>query len=291
MRGAVFFGCLAVWIWTAHAATLADARGHAVKLDKPAARIVSLAPHVTELVYAAGAGERLVAAVDFSDYPAAAKQLPRLGNASHVDIERIVTLAPDLVIGWKTGNNPGDIDKLEQLGIPVYVTETGTLSQIASEIENIGDLAGTQPIASETAADFRRRLDELRRRYAGREPVRVFYQIWERPLMTINDRHFIADSIRLCGGRNVFAAIEPIAPAVSVEAVIAADPQVIVSSASNEEGDSRLAAWRRWKTITAVRLGNLFTIPPDVIERPTPRILGGVTQLCELLDRARIQLK
>jgi iron complex transport system substrate-binding protein len=278
---------LCVLPWSAQAGRFTDVRGHVVTLDKPAARIVSLAPSVTELVFAAGAGARLVAAVDFSDYPEAARRLPRLGNSSRVDVERVLSLAPDLVIGWQTGNSPGDIDKLERLGVPVYVTEIATVAEVATQLEVIGDMAGTGETAARAADGFRRRLDELRRRYAGREPVRVFYQIWERPLMTVNDRSFIADSLRICGGRNVFGDIEPIAPTVSIEGVIAADPQVIVNSASKEGNEDQLAAWRRWDAITAVRQGNLFVIPPDLIARPTPRILDGVARLCELLERAR----
>lgn len=288
LRPALAFLCLLPLLsGPLSAATFTDGRGHAVSLDRPAAHIVSLAPSVTELVFAAGAGSRLIAAVDFSDYPEAARRLPRLGNASRVDVERIVALAPDLVIGWKTGNSPGDIAKLERLGIPVYVTEIDTVAGVASQLEAIGDMAGTRESAAKAAAEFRARFEDLRRRYAGRAPVRVFYQIWEHPLMTVNDRSFIADSIRLCGGRNVFGDIEPIAPTVSVEGVIAADPQVIVNSASNEHNEDQLAAWRRWNSITAVRQGNLFVIPPDLIARPTPRILDGVERLCELLDSAR----
>ena len=138
-----------------------------------------------------------------------------------------------------------------------------------------------------TAQRLRARIDALRERYAGRAPLRVFYQIWERPLMTVNGRHFISDSIRLCGGENVFAAIEPIAPTVSIEAVIAADPQVIIVSASAGDNEAALAAWRRWGPVAAVRTDSLFTIPPDLIARPTARIVEGVERLCAALESAR----
>lgn len=264
-----------------------DARGRTLTLERPAARIVSLAPHVTELLYAAGAGDRVVAAVEFSNYPEEARRLPRVGNSSRLDIERLLALAPDLVIGWQTGNDAGDIARLERLGLRVYVTETGKVGDIPDDVETMGRLAGTEAAARLAAGELRDRLRDLERRYAGREPVTVFYQIWERPLMTVNGRHFISDSIRLCGGRNVFAALEPIAPTVSVEAVIAAGPQVIVNSSSSEDNQAQLAAWRRWTTIAAVRADNLFSVPPDLIARPTSRIVEGVEILCRALDTAR----
>lgn len=270
--------------------TLIDDRGETVTLERPAQRIISLAPHVTELLFAAGAGERVVAVVEFSDYPPAARDLPSVGNASRVDLERVAAQAPDLVIGWGSGNDRGDLARIEaRLGIPVYVSEIAAIADIPQAIEALGRLAGTTETAIAAADDFRARHDTLRQRHAGRAPVTVFYQIWERPLMTINDRNFIADSIRFCGGVNVFADIEPIAPAVSVEAVIAADPQVIINSASDDRNEQQLEAWRRWDSIRAVRDDNLYVIPSDLIVRPTPRILDGVARLCEILDQARDQ--
>ena len=225
--------------------------------------------------------------MEFSNYPEAAQRLPRVGNSSRVDVERLVALAPDLVIGWQTGNDAGDIARLERLGLRVYVTEVGAVAAIPDDIETMGRLAGTEATALPAAGELRERLRELAHRYAGRAPVTVFYQIWERPLMTVNGRHFISDSIRLCGGRNVFDTLEPIAPTVSIEAVIAADPQAIVNSSSMDDNQAQLAAWRRWTTIEAVRRGNLFSVPPDLIARPTSRIVEGVEILCRALDVAR----
>ncbi len=266
---------------------LADDRGQTLTLDGPASRIVSLAPHVTELLFAVGAGDRVIAVVEFSDWPPAARALPSVGNAGRIDIERVIALRPDLVIGWQTGNDSGDLARLARLGVPVYVSEIGAIREIPRALEAFGRLAGTEAVAATAAESFRRDYDALSQRFAGRAPVTVFYQIWERPLMTINDRHFIADSIRLCGGVNIFGVIEPIAPAVSVEAVIAANPAVIVNSASDARNAEQLDAWRRWPAIAAVRNGHLYGIPSDLISRPTPRILEGLERLCEVLERAR----
>lgn len=260
---------------------------HADERESPAQRIVSLAPHVTELLYAAGAGDRLVAAVDFSDWPEAARRLPRVGNFARLDIERILALKPDLVIGWKGGNDGGDLERLRRLGLRVHVTDSVGVAEIADDIERLGELAGTGETARTAAAELRERLDALEARHAGLAPVTVFYQIWDRPLMTVNGEHFISDSLRLCGGRNVFAELVPVAPTVSIEAVIARNPQAIVNSASATNQRAQLDAWRRWKELDAVRLDNLYSIPPDLIARPGIRIVDGVERLCTALDEAR----
>jgi iron complex transport system substrate-binding protein len=256
--------------------------------DEPQAlRIISLAPHVTELLYVAGAGDRLIAAVDFSDWPEEARQLPRVGNFARVDIERILALHPDLVIGWKGGNDAGDLERLQRLGLRVHVTASSGVADIADDIEMLGRLAGSEEVAQRAAAELRAKLQALEERYASREPVTVFYQIWDRPLMTINGRHFISDSLRLCGGRNIFASLEPIAPTVSIEAVIERNPRAIINSASATNQHEQLDAWRRWKELDAVRLGNLYSIPPDIISRPGIRIIEGIERLCLALDEAR----
>ncbi len=286
-RAVFLFMLASLAVSPAVALELVDDRGQTLTLDRPASRIVSLAPHVTELLFAVGAGDRVIAVVEFSDWPAAARALPSVGNAGRIDIERVIALGPDLVIGWQTGNDSGDLARLARLGLPVYVSEIGAIREIPRALEAFGLLAGTGTAAAIAAESFRRDFGALSQRYAGRAPVTVFYQIWERPLMTINDRHFIADSIRLCGGINIFGGIEPIAPAVSIEAVIAANPEVIVNSASDERNAEQLDAWRRWPAIAAVRDGHLYGIPSDLISRPTPRILDGLERLCEAIDRAR----
>lgn len=270
-----------------HAVTLTDDRGRVLTLERPAERIVSLAPNLTELLFEAGAGDRLVGAVAYSDYPPAARRLPRVGEAGRIDIERIVVLQPDLVVAWKTGNSREDYERLDRLGLKVYVVELATIARIPDGIEDLGRLTGTSGAAEASAAAFRRRLDALQRRYAGREGVSVFYQIWEQPLMTVSGAHFISDALRLCGGENIFAALGQLAPSVALEAVIAADPQVVLINASAGTVD----AWRRWRDMAAVRLDNLYTIDDDLISRPAPRLLDGVERLCEILDTARGRIR
>lgn len=264
-----------------------DATGADIRLAAPAQRIVSLAPHITELLYAAGAGSRLVGAVEYSDYPAQARTLPRVGGYTRPDLEAIVGLRPDLVLAWYSGNPPAALEKLKALGIAVYVSQPDRMTDVAVELERYGVLAGTEPVANAAAAAFRDRYQALTARYSQRPVVDVFYQIWKQPLMTVNDKQIISDAIRLCGGRNVFGSLPLLAPAVTVEAVLAANPEVIVASGMGDERPEWLDDWRRWKSITAVARGNLYFIPPQEIQRHTPRLLDGAEKLCLALEAAR----
>ena len=264
-----------------------DDTGREVRLARPAQRIVSLAPHVTELLFAAGAGARVVGAVAYSDYPPAARRLPRVGGYGNVDMEGVAALQPDLVIAWKTGNRDAHLDKLAALGIAVYVNEPRSLDDVARSLERLGFLAGSEETGRAAAEAFRARRNELAARYGRRAKVRMFYQIWDRPLMTVNDEHLISDAIRLCGGENVFGALTQLAPTVGIESVLAADPEVIVASGMGEARPDWLDQWKRWPRLAATVADNLYFIPPELIQRHTPRILDGAAQLCEFLDQAR----
>ncbi|MBS0553416.1 MAG: cobalamin-binding protein, partial [Proteobacteria bacterium] len=210
----------------AHAAVdLTDDAGHQLHLERPAQRIVSLAPHVTELLFAAGAGSKVVGVVQHSDYPPEATRLPQVGSHTRVDLEAVAALKPDLVIAWKSGNRDTQLDRFSALGIPVYVNEPRSLEAVAQSLEQFGRLAATEAAANAAAAGFRQRQSALAARYRERPPVRLFYQIWNAPLMTINDEQVISDAIRLCGGVNVFGGLKQLAPRISTEAVLAANPE------------------------------------------------------------------
>jgi iron complex transport system substrate-binding protein len=264
-----------------------DDSGTKVRLAAPARRIVSLAPHITETLFAAGAGDRIVGAVDYSDYPEAAKKLPRVGGYSKLDLEAVAALKPDLAIGWASGNAPAHIEKLRSLGIPVFLVQPERIDDVAGNLERYGELAGTTTAARTAAAAFRDRLRELRSRYGTRPPVRTFYQIWKQPLMTVGGGQVISDVIQLCGGVNIFADLKPLAPTVTAESVIAADPEVIVASGMGESRPEWVDDWRQWRTMTAVQRDNLFFIPPDLIQRHTPRLAEGAARLCAQLETAR----
>lgn len=281
--------CVAQRAWAS--VSVVDDAGERVTLAAPARRVVALSPHAVELAYAAGGGSKLVGAVSYSDYPSAAKALPRVGGYHALDLERIVALKPDLIIVWRHGNNERELERLRALGIALYDSEPHQVDGVATDLIALGTLLGT-PREAETAADgYRAKIAALRTQYAGRSPVSVFYQVWSNPLMTLNGTHVISDLIALCGGRNIFAKLAPLVPTVSTEAVVAADPEAIVTASQGATPADAplpsLALWRAWPRMTAVARGNLFAVDGDLIDRPGPRLAEGAEQLCRDLDIAR----
>jgi iron complex transport system substrate-binding protein len=277
---------------SAHAAiTVSDDAGAIVTLAAPAKRVISLAPHVTELIYAAGGGTKLVGTVSYSDYPPAAKQVPRVGDNRALDLERIVALKPDLIVVWRHGNAQQQLDMLRQLHIPLFVSEPHKLDDVATNLTRLGTLLGTPQIANATASAYRADIARLRATYAARPTVSVFYQVWDHPLITLNGAHMVSDVISLCGGHNVFARLTALAPTVSAEAVLAANPEAIVTASAGATAADKplpgLAPWRKWPNLTAVARNNLFAIDGDLINRPAPRLAQGAAQLCEDLRIAR----
>ena len=276
-----------LWL-PAHAAVRqVDDRGKVVALVKPAARIISLAPHITELVFAVGAGDKLVGVSSYSDYPPAAKRIGVIGDGGKIDLERVVELRPDLVIAWQSGNHISDITQLERLGIPVFVTEPRRLGDIPKLLRTFGQLTGSVEQAEQSAAAFEKIRDALASRYSNAAPVSVFYEIWHQPLMTVNSDHMISDVIRLCGGRNIFEAVHVLTPTVSMESVLAADPQVIIASGALYQDEAVWQDWQRFKQLRAVKHHHLFSIHPDLIQRQTPRILQGAELMCRQLAQVR----
>lgn len=267
--------------------SVTDDSGAVVRLAQPARRIVSLAPHITESLFAVGAGERIVATVDYSDYPEAAKKIARVGGYSRIDLEAVAAQKPDLVIAWESGNSKAHVAMLRALGLPVYVTQPNRIDDVASTLERFSQLAGTAETGRAVAARFRARLQGLRGRYAAKPKVRTFYQIWKQPLVTVGGPQIISDAIRLCGGENVFAELQTMAPTVAVEGVIAANPEAIVASGMGDSRPEWLDDWKRWTSITAVARDNLFFVPPELIQRHTPRLLDGTELLCAHLETAR----
>ena len=267
--------------------SVSDDAGAIIRLAQPARRIVTLAPHLAETLDAAGARSRLVGVVDFSDFPTPVGQLPHVGSYARLDLEAIVALKPDLVIGWQSGNAPAQIDKLRALGIPVYLSQPNRIEDIAREIERFGVLGATSETAQAAATQFRARLASIDRQFARQPTVRSFYQIWPAPLMTVGGRQIISDVLRRCGGANVFGQLETFAPTVTTEAVIAADPEAIIASGMGDSRPEWLDAWKRWPTLTAVQRDNLYFVPPELLQRHTPRLLDGAERLCAALEQAR----
>lgn len=287
-RNPVSFRHIAILLWvfisgatTAALPPIIDDTGQTVQLEKTAERIVSLSPHATELIFSAGAGHRLVGATDYCNHPEAAKSVPRIGDAARLDRERLLSLKPDLVIAWPSGNRTQDLAWLEKRGIPIYRSEPDKLEKIAENIREIGQLAGTVDTAVKAADTFDTQLQELRDTYGENKPTRVFYQVWHRPLMTIGKDHIINQVLKLCGGRTIFPNLTPLAPVVSREAVIAANPQVILSAVETGSRNDPFSAWRRWRSLSAIADNRLIRIPADIIHRPTARLLEGARLICQ----------
>jgi iron complex transport system substrate-binding protein len=267
-----------------------DDAGRQLRLPQPARRIVALSPHLTELLFDAGAGPAIAGTAAYSDYPPAARVVPRVGDARALDLERIVALRPDLVIAWMSGSPRRQVARLEALGLAVFYSETPDLDGIASTLERFGRLAGTEAAARAAAERFRRELAGLRaRHHAGGAPLRVFYQVAAQPLVTVSTRHVIADALAVCGARSVFAAHRDWLPRPTREAVLLSDPDAIVVAAGAGEEAAALAQWRRWPGLRAVAAGRVYAVEPDLLHRATPRVLTGVARLCAQLDRARAQ--
>jgi len=269
------------------AVTATDDAGNAVTLARPAQRIVSLAPHATELLFAAGAGERVVGVVAHSDWPNEARALPGVGDANALDLERIVALAPDLVVAWPY-TMPSQLATLRARGATIFVSDPRSIAGIARDVDALGVLAGTLAVARPAADGLRARHGALSARYAGAPAVAVFYEVWNDPLQTIGGRHLISEAITLCGGANVFAALTQPAPTISVEAVIAAAPEAIVAGSDDGRRPAWLDDWQRWRNVPAVRYGNLFVADGDLLHRSGPRFVDGVEALCAMLNQARV---
>ncbi len=264
-----------------------DDAGLEVFLDAPARRVVALAPHIVENAFAVGAGPFLVGAVEYSDYPAEARKLPRVGNHASFSAEAVLRLQPDLVLAWRSSSADDRLQKLRDLGIPVYLSEPRSLEDIGREMERIARLTGSAGTEGGAWQAFSARLDALRVRYGQRPPVSVFYQIWNEPLQTVNDEHIISDVIRLCGGRNIFAGQPVLAPRVGVESVLRANPQVILASGMAGERPEWLDDWQRWPELRAVQTGQIYVLHPDTMHRHSPRILQGAETVCQHLETAR----
>lgn len=264
-----------------------DDRGRRIELARPARRVLTLAPHATELVYAAGGGAAIVGTVDYSDHPPEARQLPRVGDAWQLHPERIVALRPDLVVAWLPGPIEAMLPTLAQAGIPVFYAAPATLAGIADDVERLARLLGTETVGAPAVQAMRARLARLREQYAQRPTVRVFVQVGTEPLYTLNDAHVVGDVLRLCGARNVFGEAPAAAPMVDLESVIAARPDAFILARDNA-GVDPTAAWRRQAgSLPAVRENRIILLPPDHLYRPGPRLLDAAEAICASLEQVR----
>jgi iron complex transport system substrate-binding protein len=283
-KALLFFAALTA-IQAQAAVTVKDDDGNLITLQKPAQRVISLAPHVTEMLFAAGGGSHVVGVVAYSDFPEEAKKIPQIGSNREVDLERIMALKPDLIVVWRHGSSERQIEMVRKLGVPMFHSEPQTLEAIADSVAKLGQLMGTENAAAPVAADLHRQLAGLRSRYANRPTVRAFYQVWDKPLYTLNGKHIVSDALRLCGGENIFAKLAVTAPVVSVEGVLQENPEAIFATAEKNYGG--VSMWKPYGTLLAVHNDNLFTIDGNLLNRAGPRMIPGAAVLCEKLELAR----
>ena len=257
----------------------------AAAVAAPPARIVTLAPSITELAFEAGIGDRIVGVSAYSDYPAAARALPEVSSAAGFSVERIAALKPDMAFVWRDSARPEEIERLEGLGIRVVVISARTLGEIPVALERIGNAAGVDVAARARA--FRDRVEALRHAYSSRRRVGVLLEIWHQPLTTIAGRHYMNDALEICGARNVFTDLPGLTPVVPWESVYARDPEVVVGAGSAGDRARFEASWRERPELSAVKRDRLVYLDPDSIQRPSLRIVEGIARLCEELERAR----
>lgn len=273
------------------AAVVIDDTGRRIMVPPPPLRIASLAPNVTAMLFAAGAGSEVVATTAYSTEPQAARRIPRIGDASAIDLERLLALRPGVVVSWPAGENPAQIARIERLGVPVYREQVATLAELPGSVRRLGRLAGTAAAADRAADELAARLAALSRRYGHARPVTVLLQVWSRPIYTIGGTHLLSDALRLCGARNVFGDLREAGPAVGAEAVVARDPDIIIAVAPPQEAQRWLAEWRRFPRLRAVAAGNLIPFEDERLTRLGPGVLDATQELCEVIDTARRRLR
>lgn len=269
------------------AITVTDDTGAHIVLPAPAARIVSLTPGATETLFAAGAGGHIVATVEYSDEPAAAKRIARIGDATAIDIERLIALHPDVVVIWPGGSNAAQVEKVARLGIPLYRQEVDVLEDLPKSVRRLGVLTGTSPVANRNAQALEQRLTHLEQQYADSRHLTVLIQAWNRPIYTVGGTQLMSDALRICGAQNVFGDLKTPGPAVDVEAVIARNPDVILAAAPAGEANAWLADWRRFPDLRAVKSGRLIPFEVGSFSRLGPSVVDATEQLCKVLAAAR----
>ncbi len=279
-----------ILLWVAsstYAVSVSDFLGHEINLPQPAQRIITLTPHATELMFSVGAGGKLVGAVEYSDFPEAAKKIPQVGNYAGLNIEAIVALQPDVIIYWPEGNPSRDIERLKQLKMPLFASDPNTFVEIANDIKRFGALTGNNDESEKIAQSFLKEVDQVRENNKNKQMLRVFYQVWDKPLLSQNGDTFISRVINLCGGENIFAALPIKSPQISIEAVLTENPDIILVGATNGQRPAWLDGWQQYSYLKAVKNNQLKTVDADVIHRPTLRLLDATKQVCAVFDELR----
>ena len=266
-----------------------DDSGHSVTLTAPAERIISLAPHNTENLFSAGAGNKVVGVVEYSDYPPIAQKITSVGSHVEFNLEAILALEPDLIVAWRSGNNSGALQQIERFGIPVYYSEPRSFSDIVENIRELARLSGTEHLQDPDLDGILTEIESARGIYTHQAAISVFYQVWTDPLMTLNGDHLISRVLDVCGAQHLFAELPIIAPRISIEAVVDANPDVIATGMVDQKKPD-MSIWDKWETVSAVKNDHFVFVDSDVMHRHTLRMLRAVTGFCDQLNSIRADL-
>jgi iron complex transport system substrate-binding protein len=264
-----------------------DDTGAHLSLPQTARRIVSLAPGATEMLFAAGAGLQVVATVAYADQPAAARQVPRIGDANAIDMERLLALKPDVIVYWPGGNNAAQLSQIKRLGFILYGQQVNRLADLGVSLRRLGQLAGTSPAAQQRAGQVEAQLSRLRAQYSQRLPLTALLETWNQPLYTVGGQQLMSDALSVCGAKNIFGDLPQLSPAVQVEAVLTRNPDLIIAAAPPRQGPQWLQAWRRFPSLKAVQSGNLLDFDDQALSRLGPSVLDATAKLCARIDAAR----
>ena len=259
--------------------------------DSKKLRIIALAPHIVENLFAIGAGDNIVGTVDYADYPSEAQSIERIGGYYGISLEKVLALKPDLVIAWKSGNQSEDLAQIERLGIKVYLSNPTTIAGVADELLTFGEFTGNIEQSQQAANAFTQKLNGIVKSQQDKKNITGFYQLWAEPMMTVSKNTWISQLIETCHVSNVFAQSTTDYPQISIENVIVTKPQVIIIPDEKSKTPQPVVYWQKWPEVPAVKNDQFISVNADLLHRFTPRMLDGLADMCDKIDTSRKQIK
>ncbi|MBB1385937.1 cobalamin-binding protein [Pseudoalteromonas sp. SG45-5] len=259
--------------------------------DSKKLRIIALAPHIVENLFAIGAGDNIVGTVDYADYPAEAQSIERIGGYYGISLEKVLALKPDLVIAWKSGNQSEDLAQIERLGIKVYLSNPTTIDAVADELLTFGEFTGNIEQSQQAANAFTQKLNGIVKSQQGKKNITGFYQLWPEPMMSVGKNTWISQLIETCHVSNVFAQSTTDYPQISIENVIVTKPQVIIIPDEKSKMPQPVVNWQKWPEVPAVKNGQFISVNANLLHRFSPRMLDGLADMCDKIDVSRKQIK
>jgi vitamin B12 transport system substrate-binding protein len=253
--------------------------------EKPT--IIALSPHIVEMLYDIGAGEQIIGTTSFADYPEQAKSIPVIGNYLRLQIEKVISLQPDYIIAWKSGNPSDDLARLKQLGFNIVYSQPNSFEDIAKEMREFGALTGHKAQAESKAKQLLIDLEKITDQYHDKTSITVFYELWARPLTTVAKGSWPQQFLDICKAQNPFKKASAAYPQINIETVLLTPIQLIIQPLSVNQTDKEAYAWENWPIIPAVANKQIIQPDADAIHRMTMRSLNELTKLCAEIDETR----